>query len=115
ELLQRDVPRRLVDPVGQLVARLEPGLLGRDEPENRGLPGRQVTQRLEAAVACRVVLEQEGVNREAAQQRLGDRVVRSLGQPAAAGVAPADVEGKGQALPGQAPNARVVRGDDLTE
>ena len=53
----------------------------RDEAEHDELARRHEAQRLEAARARVVVLEEEAVDVELAEQRLGDEVVAALGRP----------------------------------
>ena len=71
-------------------------LLGGDQPEHDQLAGRHEPQRLEAARALVVVLEEEAVDVELGEQRLGDEVVAALGRPGGAEVAAAHVGGDGQ-------------------
>src|SRR5512134_1743881 len=89
EPLERNEPRRLVDAALELVLRLEPRLLGGDEPEHRGLPRAEVAERLERAGARRVVLDEEPVHVDLPEGDLGHRVVAALGQPRAHVVAAA--------------------------
>ena len=91
ELVERDVPRRLLDPPLQLVLVLELAALRGHEPEHDELARRHEAQRLEAAGAGVVVLEEEAVDLELAEQRLGDEVVAALGHPRGAEVAAAHV------------------------
>ena len=56
------------------------------------MPAGTIAQGLEAAGALIVVLEQEGIDLEAAEELLGDRVVAALGVPLAAVVAAAEVD-----------------------
>ena len=79
ELLDRDEPRGLLDARLELVAVLQPGSLRRDEPEDDALSRGQEPQRLEAAGAGVVVLQEEPVDVEAAEEGLGDEVVAALG------------------------------------
>ena len=67
-----------------------------DQAEHDQLARRDEPQRLEAAGALVVVLEEEAVDVELAEQRLGDEVVAALGRPRRAEVAPAHVRGDGQ-------------------
>ena len=72
--------------------------LRRHEPEHDLLSLRHEPQRLEAARALVVVLEEEAVHLEVAEERLGDEVVASLGGPRGAEVAAAQVRRHGHAL-----------------
>ena len=81
ELLDVDELRRLVDPPLQLVLRLELAELGGDEAEHDGLALRQEAQRLEAARALVVLLQEEAVDLELVEERLGDEVVAAFGDP----------------------------------
>ena len=65
--------------------------LRRDQTEHDLLARRHEAQRLEAAGALVVVLEEEPVDVELAEQRLGDEVVAALGRPRRAEVAAAQV------------------------
>ena len=55
-------------------------------------------QRREVAGALVVVLEEVGVDVELVEQHLGDRLVAALGEPRAAEVAAAQVDGDGQVV-----------------
>ena len=82
QLLERRVPRRLLDAPLQLVLRLELAALRRHEPEHDLLLAlRQEAQRLEAARALVVPLHEEAVDVELVEQRLGDEVVAALRRP----------------------------------
>ena len=64
---------------------LELAALRRHEAEHDDLPLRHEAQRLEAAGALVVVLEEEAVDVELVEERLGDEVVAALGHPRASG------------------------------
>src|SRR3954451_20205250 len=81
QLVQRHVPRRLLDPPLEVVLALEFGPLRRHQAEDDALARRHETQRLEAARAGVVVLEEEPVDVQAAEQCLRDEVVAALGDP----------------------------------
>ena len=91
ELLDVDVAaassmRRL-----SVVLALELAALGRDQAEDDELAGRHEAQRLEAARAGVVVLEEEAVDLEVVEERLGDVVVAALRHPRGLEVAAAQV------------------------
>src|SRR5713226_3295088 len=94
--LERDVPRRLLDPLLQLALGLELWLLGRDEAEDGESVFRQVRERLEASRAPVVVLEQKPVE-ESLLEDARNRLVVTFGVVLALVVAAADVEPKGHA------------------
>ena len=73
-------------------------------PSTTCLPRRHEAQRGEAAGAGVVELQEEAVDVELAEQRLGDEVVAALGHPRGAEVAAAHVGGHGHArrTPGEA-------------
>ena len=75
------------------VDRLELGPLAGDEAEHHGLVGGHEAQRGEVAGALVVVLEEVGVDVELVEQHLGDWLVAALGEPRAAVVAAAQVDG----------------------
>ena len=81
----------LVEAAADHVGVLELGRLRRDEPDDGGLRRGEVAQRLEPAGPVAVELEEEGVDVEAAEHGLGDRLVAAAGDPPAAEVAPAHV------------------------
>ena len=106
-----DVRRGLVEAAAQGVLRLQLAALGRDEPEHDELVRRHVAQRLEIARALVVVLQEEAVDGELVEQRLGHEVVAALGDPRVAEVAAAHVRGHGHAL--RAPGERLVEVADV--
>src|SRR3712207_2027471 len=65
QLLQRDVPRGLVDAPLEVVLVLQLGALGGDQAQDDALARRHEAQRLEAAGAGVVVLEEETVDLQA--------------------------------------------------
>src|SRR6202011_6222261 len=75
ELLERHVFRRLVDPPLELVLAFERRPLAGDEAQDHPfLRARYEPQWLEAARARIVVFQEEAVDRELAEQGLGDMV-----------------------------------------
>src|SRR5262249_57588533 len=80
--------------------------LGGYQAEHDHLAGRHEAQRLEAAGALVVVLEEEPVDVQLAEQRLGDEVVPAGGGPGGPEVAPAHV--RGDRHPGRLGGERVV-------
>src|SRR5215211_7700471 len=98
ELLDGDVAAGLLDAALELVLVLELAALGGDQAEHDQLPLGDEPQRLESARPLVVVLQEEAVDREAAEQRLGDEVVAALGGPGGAEVAPAHVGGDRHAV-----------------
>src|SRR5439155_22999912 len=92
---ERHVPRRLVDAPEQILLGLQPRDLGGDQPEDHRLAPRDVAQRREAAGALAVVLQQEAVVGEVAEDLLGDPVVAALGEPATPVVAATHVQAEG--------------------
>ena len=84
---------RLVDPPLERVLVLEGAPLGRDQAEHDRLARRHEAQRREATGALVVVLEEEAVDLELGEQRLGDEVVGALGRPRRAEVPAAQVGG----------------------
>src|SRR5215217_6082853 len=107
QLLERRVPRRLLDTPQQLFPRLELAALRRHEPEHDLLLAlRQEAQRLEAARALVVPLHEEAVDVELVQERLGDVVPASLGRPRRLEVAAARM--RGDAHLGRPPGERLV-------
>ena len=98
ELVERDVLRGLVDPALEGVLVLERAALGGDQAEHDLLALRHEPQRLEATGALVVVLQEEAVDGELGEQRLGDEVVAALGRPRGAVVAAAHVRGHVQPL-----------------
>src|SRR5215204_1435866 len=75
ELVHVDVPRGFLDAALELVLRLELAALGGHEPEHHELALRDEAQRLETARASVVVLEEEAVHAELAEEGLRDEVI----------------------------------------
>src|SRR6266705_912024 len=98
ELLQRHEFARLLDAPLQLVLGLELAALGGDQAEHDQLALGDEAQRLEAAGAGVVVFEEEPVDRQLVEQRLGDEVVAALRRPGGPEVAAAHVGGDGHAI-----------------
>src|SRR5580700_2393345 len=98
ELVERDVPGGLVDPALEGVLALQGAALGGDQAEDDHLAGRDEPQRLEPAGALVVVLQEEPVHGQLAEQGLGDEVVTALRRPRGAEVAAAHVRGDGHAV-----------------
>src|SRR6185312_6036134 len=92
QLLERDVPGRLVDALSQLVDLLDFRHLGGDEAEHDHLALGHEAQGGEAAGARRVIFEHEAVVRQLVEQPLGDGVVGALAVPHAALVAAAEMD-----------------------
>jgi hypothetical protein len=91
ELLERHVFRRFVDPPRQIILAFECRPFARNGAEDHPLaPPWHEAQRLELAGAGIVVFE-KAVDRELAEQRLGDVVVAALGHPGGAEIAAAHV------------------------
>ena len=93
QLIDGDVARGLFDPPLELVLGLELAALGGDEAEHDQLVLGHEPQRLEPSGAGVVVLEEEAIHVELAEQRLGDEVVATLGGPRGAEIAAAHVGG----------------------
>src|SRR5258706_10853768 len=108
-----DVFRRLVDQPQEIVLRLEPGSLGREEAEDDGLVLRDEAKRLEAAGALAVVLQQEPIVTKLPECLLGDPVVAALGEPATAVVSAAHGQTEGDAGAAEALDDGVVGGHGL--
>src|SRR5690606_29592659 len=98
KLLEREVPRRLVDTPLDPVLVLERAVLRRDETENDLLALRHEPERLESARALVVVLEEEAVDVELVEDDLGDRLVSAFREPAALRVAAAQVDANGHVV-----------------
>src|SRR3954465_6198458 len=98
ELLDIDVAAGLLDAALEVVLALEVAALGRHQAEDDLLARGHEAQRLEAPRAGVVVLEEEAVDGEVVEQRLGDVVVAALGHPRGLEVAAAQVHGDRHAL-----------------
>src|SRR5712671_727119 len=99
ELLERHVFGRLVDPALQIVLAFERRPLAGDEAQDHPLlPARHKAQRFEATRAGVVVFQEEAVDRELAEQCLGDVVVATLGHPGRAKIAAAHMGAHGDTL-----------------
>src|SRR5215217_4932813 len=98
QLLDGHEAASLLDAALELVLVLELAAFGGDQTEHDQLPLGDEPQRLEPARALVVVLQEEAVDLEAAEQRLGDEVVAALGGPGRAEVAPAHVGGDRHAV-----------------
>src|ERR1017187_4091557 len=81
QLLDRDVARGLLDPPLEQILALQLAALGGHQTQHDQLVGRDVAQRLKAAGTRVVVLQEEPVHVELAEQRLGDEVIAALGGP----------------------------------
>ena len=95
QLVNRNELSRGVDPALQFVRALQRAALGGDEAKHHHLSLRHEAQRLEAARPLIVVLQEEAVHVQLAEQCLGDEVVAALGRPGRAEVTPAHVRGHG--------------------
>src|SRR5579885_3329261 len=92
ELLERNVFCRLVEATLQIVLALERRAFARYEPQNHFLSAlRYKTQRLEPAGARIVVFKEKPIDRQLAEQRLGDMVVPALRHPGRTEIAAAHV------------------------
>jgi hypothetical protein len=111
QLLERDVAGGLVDAALEVVLALEDRRLRRDEPEDDLLARRHEAERLEAAGALVVVLEEEAIDLEPAEEGLGDEVVAALRRPGRLEVAAAEVGRDPEAL--RAASERGVDGADV--
>ena len=100
----------LVDAALEVVLALELRALRRHQAEDDALARRHEPQRLEPAGAGVVVLQEEAVDLQPAEQRLGDEVVAALGHPRGAEVAAAHVRGDRQRV-----RAAGERGVDLPD
>jgi hypothetical protein len=105
-----NVLARLVDPAPQRVLVLQCAPLGRDQPEHDLLARGHEPQRGKGARAGVVELEEEPVDIQAGEQRLGDEVVAALGRPRGLEVAAAHVRGHPHAL-----RSTCDRGVDLPD
>ena len=100
ELVERDVFRGFVDPALQQVLAFELRSFACDEAEHHAfLTLRHKAQRLEPAGARVVVFEKEAVDREFAEQRLGDVVIAALGHPGGAEITATHMGADRHALP----------------
>ena len=113
-MLERHVFCRLVDPALQIVLAFERRPLARHEAQHHPLLClRHEPQRLEPAGAGVVIFEKEAVDRELAEQRLGDMVVSALGHPGRAEIAAAHMRADGHA--GRLAGERLVDQADVDQ
>src|SRR5918998_2271273 len=110
QLLQRHVAGGLVDAPLEVVPALQLRALGGDQAQDDALARRHEAQRLESPGAGVVVLQEEPVDLQAAEEGLRDEVVTALGDPGRAEVAAAHVRGDRQPL-----RAAGQRGVDLPD
>src|SRR6266436_7677127 len=89
QILEWNVPGRLIDTPLELVLVLERGRFRRHEAEHHFLSPRHEAQRLEAAGAFAVVLEEPAIHVRLVEHGLGDRIVAAFGEPGAFPVAAA--------------------------
>src|SRR5439155_2725309 len=92
---------------------LQPRRLRREEAEDHGLVLRDLRECVERAGALVVVLEEETLGTDAAEDRARDRVVGAGREPAASLVPPADMEAEGDAR--MIADHRVVHRDAVGE
>jgi hypothetical protein len=92
-LFERQVSGRLVDAPLQGVLRLQLSTFRGDQPQHDHLVRWHEPQRGEATGALVVIFEEEPVHRQFREHRLGHEIVRALGRPRGAEVAPAHVGG----------------------
>src|SRR5260370_40495554 len=97
ELLERDIFRGLLDAALERVLLLQRAVLGGDQAEHDHLALGHEAQRLEPARARIVVFEEEAVDLELAEQRLGDVVVAARSDPGGAEIAAAHMRAHGHA------------------
>src|SRR5436309_7412378 len=113
QTLEGDDAARLSQAPFEALDGLHPRRLRRDEAEDHRLVLRDLPQRVERAGALVIVLEEETLGADVAEDRARDRVVRPGREPAASLVPAAEVEAEGDAR--MTADHRVVHRDAVGE
>src|SRR5881409_1806499 len=113
EIFQGNKTRGLVNPAAQFVLRFQLWLLRCHESEDYIFSARHQTQGFQTPGALSVVLEQECIDIQPAEEFLSDDVVSSFGVPAAEAVSSADVKSEGEVPSWNASETRVVAFDSV--
>src|ERR1700730_1508271 len=115
EVLERNVPRRFVNSLHELITPLELRPLGANEPQHDDLAFLDQTQRLNRSRARVVVLEQEAIDRQGREELLRNGVVAAFSVPMATVVASAKMHRQYNARASRRVEARVVCTDRFVE